>query len=175
MRHTWTVAVFSPFVTLLTQTSGYHLTTYELESFWLSAKVNKTECCRLRFFHFWDSASSTYFQGSSTFCSRLPVSVRKQHDIFLQTRVRSPSPFICFWFHTRTAIIKSLFMPLFPGDNSKSAPCIYGRLWSDWNLAFEGRRRQMCIFGAQLLSRLWIICWKESREDIPARLSFYAG
>lgn len=49
MRHTWTVAVFSPFVTLLAQTSGYHLTTYELESFWLSVKVNKTECCRLRF------------------------------------------------------------------------------------------------------------------------------
>lgn len=49
MRHTWTVAVFSPFVTLLAQTSGYHLRTYELESFWLSTKVNKTECCRLRF------------------------------------------------------------------------------------------------------------------------------
>lgn len=150
MRHTWTVAVFSPFVTLLAQTSGYHLRTYELESFWLSTKVNKTECCRLRF-----SISEVlpppqrqheHFQGSNKFCSHLSVSIRKQHDIFLQTRVRLPFPFICFWFHTRTSIIKSLFMPFFPGDNSKSTPCIYGHLWFHWNLPFEGCHVAKCVF-----------------------------
>lgn len=77
---------------------------------------------------------------------RAPCSVRRQHDIFLRTRVRSPTPFICFWFHTHTGIIKSLFVPLFPGDNSKSTPCIYGRLRFDWNLLFEDHPVAKCVF-----------------------------
>lgn len=169
------MAVFSSFVTLRAQTSGYHLKMYELESFWLSTKRNKTECCRLCFSVFEVASTEAawiHFQGPATFCSELPVSLHRQHDIFLRTRVGSSSPFICFWFHTRTSIIKSLFMPFFPGDNSKSTPCIYGCLRFDWNLPFEDHHVAKCVF---LEHRSWIICWKDSREDIPARLSFYAG